>query len=167
MFFNRRQTVVFTERKVKMSEKTKKLTAKQYLSQLEVIDIQINQDIERLEEMKASATSVGAIDYSKDRVQTSAIGDKLCSDVVRYTELDAHINAQIDKFVDAKEQIIREIRELRDIKYIQVLYKVYVQFKSIRIAATEMKHSYRYVIQVHNAALNAFEEMHKNLHYLT
>lgn len=150
-----------------MSKDKKSLSAKMYLSQLEMIDIQINQDIERLEELKADAMSTGGIDYSRDRVQTSQVGDRLCSAVARYTAFDEEINAEIDRFIDAKEQIIKEIRGLRDVNYIQVLYKVYVQFKTVRIAAQEMKKSYRYVIQVHNDALKAFEETYKNLHYLT
>ena len=148
-----------------MSEKKKYLTAEQYLSQLGTIDEAINQDIERLSEMKLNAMSTGGIDYSKERVQTSAVGDRLCSDVVRYTELDAHINAQIDKFVDAKEQIIREIRELHQVDYIKVLYRVYVQQKSLKLTAAEMKKSYRFVRDVHKKALAAFEETHKNLTY--
>ena len=115
--------------------------------------------------MKLNAMSTGGIDYSKERVQTSAVGDRLCSDVVRYTELDAHINAQIDKFVDAKEQIIREIRELHQVDYIKVLYRVYVQQKNLKITAAEMKKSYRFVRDVHKKALAAFEEKHKNLTY--
>lgn len=148
-----------------MSEK-KYLSAKKYLMQLETIDETINQDIERLSEMKTSAMCTGGIDYSRERVQTSAVGDRLCSDVVRYTEFDAHINDEIDRFVDAKNQIIREIRELHHADYVKVLYKVYVQFKPLKVAATEMKRSYNFVLDVHKKALAAFEEMHKNLTYL-
>ena len=53
--------------------------------------------------------SAGGIDYSRDKVQTSPVGDKLCKDVVRYTMFDQHINEEIDQFVDAKKQIIKEI----------------------------------------------------------
>lgn len=151
-----------------MSEEKKKgLTAKQYLCQLEVIDEQINQNLERLADMKASATDTVGIDYSKDRVQTSTSGDKLCNDVVRYVSLNEQINAEIAEFVDAKEQIIREIRSLRKKDFIKLLYKVYVQYKSIRQASKEMKMSYSYVIEVHKKALKAFEETYKNLTYLT
>lgn len=146
--------------------KEKKLSARVYLEQLEIIDMQINQDIERLGEMKENAMSTGGIDYSRDRVQTSPRGDKLCSDVARYVAFDEEINAEIDRFVDAKEQIIREIRELRDVNYVQVLFKVYVQFKSLKVSALEMKRSYNFVLDVHKKALKAFEEMHENLTYL-
>lgn len=149
-----------------MSEKGN-LTAREYLEQLEIIDEQINQNLERLEDMKTDAVSVGGIDYSKDRVQSSTSGDKLCNDVVRYTMLNDKMNAEIDSFVDAKEQIISEIRGLHNKQYIQVLYKVYAQYKSIRQASKEMKLSYSYVVSVHVRALEVFEETYKNLHYLT
>lgn len=144
----------------------KPLSAKVYLGQLALIDEQINQDIERLDELKQSARSTGSFDYSRERVQTSPIGDKLCSDVSRYVDLDTQINAEIDRFVDAKEQIIREIRGLRDVNYIKVLYKVYVQFKSVKVAAQEIGKSYHYTSELHKKALNAFEEQYENLYYL-
>ena len=149
-----------------MSKERKSLSARQYLSQLETIDETINQDLERLAEMKANAMSTGGIDYGRERVQTSAVGDKLCKDVVKYTMFDQHINDEIDHFVNAKNQIITEIRGLHNADYIKVLYKVYVQFKSLKIAATEMKRSYNYVLDVHKKALKAFEEMYENLTYL-
>ena len=39
----------------------KKLTAKQYLEQLKQLDTNINQDLELLSEMKASASNTGGI----------------------------------------------------------------------------------------------------------
>lgn len=145
----------------------KKLTAKQYLEQLEVLDTNISQNLERLAEMKTDARSTGSIDYSKERVQTSTSPDKVCNDVSRYVDFDAQINAEIDRFVNAKNQIISEIRGLHVNNYIQVLFKVYVQFKSIKVAASEMKMSYPYVREVHRKALEMFEQTYKSLHYLT
>lgn len=149
-----------------MNKKRKTLSAREYLRQLEVLDMQINQDIERLDEMKQSALCTGAIDYSRERVQTSPISDKIGTDVTRYMTFNDEINAEIDRFVDAKEQIIREIRELRDFYYVQVLFKVYVQFKSLKVTSQEMKRSYNFVLDIHKKALVAFEETHKNLIYL-
>ena len=145
----------------------KPLSARVYLGQLALIDEQINQDIERLEELKQSARSTGSFDYSRERVQTSPIGDKLCSDVSRYVDLDTQINAEIDRFVDAKEQIIREIRGLHHADYIKVLYKVYVQYKSIKVTAQEIGKSCSHTSVIHNRALSAFEAQYKNLFYLT
>lgn len=143
------------------------LSAKEYLEQLAVIDETINQDIERLDEMKEDATNTGGIDYSKVRVQTSLTGGKIENDVVKYVTFNEHINREVDRFVDAKEQIIREIRGLHKADYIKVLFKVYVQYKSLKVAATEMKRSYQYVRELHKKALKEFERTYKNLQYLT
>lgn len=145
----------------------KKISARDYLKQLEILDMQINDDLAELHNMKLSAYSTGGIDYSRERVQTSPVGDKLCSDVSRYIAFNEQINAEIDRFVDAKEQIIKEIRGLHDKNFIQVLFKIYVQFKTVKVASQEMKKSYSYTVDLHKKALAAFEETYKNLHYLT
>lgn len=144
----------------------KKLSARQYLGQLQELDININQDLERLTEMKINACNPSGIDYSKDRVQTSISGDKLGSAVTRYVSFNTQINAEIKRFVDAKNQIISEIRGLHDRNYIQLLFKVYVQCKSLKVAADEMKMSYQYVRNIHKQALAAFESTYSDLHYL-
>lgn len=148
-----------------MSNK-KSLSARKYLGQLEDIDISIKQELERLAEMKSGASCTGAIDYSKDRVQVSP-ANALEKRVSAYTDFEKNINRHIEQFVAAKEQIISEIRGLHQKHYINILYKVYVQFKSVREAAGEMKLSYRYVSELHKKALKAFEDTYKNLHYLT
>ena len=144
----------------------KKLTARRYLEQIQEFDIYINQDLERLEEMKINACSTGAIDYSKDRVQTSPSGDTLCKQVTNYVAFNDKINAEIDSFADAKNLIIKQIRGLHNNYFNQILFKVYVQFKTVKQASKEMKKSYNYTVELHNKALAAFEETYKNLTYL-
>lgn len=144
----------------------KKLTAKQYLDQLRVIDTKINQKMEELADLMIAATSTGAIDYSKDRVQTSpqnAQENRIC----KYVDLDAEINREIDEFVDIKHRVTKEIQELNVDYYIKILFKVYVQYKTVKDAANEIGLSYQYVRDLHKKALKAFEELHTDLHYLT
>lgn len=144
----------------------KKLTAKQYLDQLRVIDTKINQKMEELADLMTAATSTGAIDYSKDRVQTSpqnAQENRIC----KYVDLDAEINREIDEFVDIKHRVTKEIQELNVDYYIKILFKVYVQYKTVKDAANEIGLSYQYVRDLHKKALEVFEELHTDLHYLT
>lgn len=143
----------------------KKLSAREYLKQLEVLDMQINDDIAMLSDMKMNVCSAGGIDYSRDKVQTSPVGDKLCKGVSAYVDFNNKINEEINSFIDAKNKIIQEIRDLHDADYIQVLFKKYVQYKTLTITAIEMKRSYNYVLNVHKKALAAFEEAHENLYY--
>ena len=145
----------------------KALTAREYLEQLQELDINISQDLERLADMKTSACSTGGIDYSSDRVQTSTSGNNLCSQVTNYITLNEQINQEIDRFSDAKNLIIQQIRDLQNKYYIQVLFKVYVQYKNLKQASKEIGLSYQYVRNIHKKALKAFEELHTDLHYLT
>ncbi len=144
-----------------------KMTAREYLKQLEVLDFQIHDDLIALSDMRSNASGVRGIDYSRDKVQTSPVSDRLCDDVIKYTSLDKQINEEIDRFVDAKRRIIKEIRGLHDKNYIQVLTKIYVQFKSVKTTAAEIGKSYSHTVALHNQALEKFEETYKNLHYLT
>ena len=147
-------------------EKRTGLTARKYLTQLEELDININQDLEMLEEMKANASGLNGVDYGREKVQTSHMGDSLGNAVTRYVAFDGKLHEEIERFTSARNRIITEIRGLHDRKYTQLLFKVYVQFKSIRQAADEMKMSYRYSIQLHNKALKSFGETYKDLRYL-
>lgn len=144
----------------------KTLSAREYLGQLQELDININQDLELLENMKINACSTGAIDYSAERVQTSPSGDGLCRQVTNYVSFNEKINAEVDRFVDVKNLIIKQIRGLHNNYFNQILFKVYVQFKSVKQASREMKKSYNYTVELHNKALAAFEETYKNLTYL-
>ena len=117
--------------------------------------------------MKTNACSTGGIDYSAERVQTSPSGDSLCKAVTNYVDFNEQINREIDKYSDAKEQIIKQIRGLHNARYSQVLFKVYVQFKSLKVASGEMGMSYQYVRNLHKKALTRFEETYDDLHYLT
>ena len=44
----------------------KKLSAEKYLQQLEVLDTNINQNLERLADMQINMCNVGGIDYSAE-----------------------------------------------------------------------------------------------------
>lgn len=144
----------------------KTLSAREYLGQLQEFDININQDLERLDDMKTNTCSTSGIDYSAERVQTSPSGDSLCRQVTNYVALNDKINNRINKYSDAREKIIEQIRGLHNNHFNQILFKVYVQYKSVRQASKEMKKSYNYTVELHNKALAAFEETYKNLTYL-
>lgn len=131
------------------------MTAEEYLGQIKVLDVQIQQDIEQLDELKNSARGVSAVRYDRDRVQTSP-SDRLCSDVCSIVMMDQKINEEINRLYDTKQQIIREIRSLNDATYIQILYKVYVQYKTLKVTGVEIGIGYTTVLAKHQDALEAF-----------
>ena len=59
--------------------------------------------------------------------------------------------------------MIKQIQGMHNAKYMQLLFKVYVQFKSIKEAFAEMGMTYQYVRELHKKALAAFEEMYADV----
>lgn len=140
------------------------MKAKEYLQQLQRLDTVINQKIKEAHDLRLKTRSIGDIDYSKERVQTSTSGDAPFVKLLgRIAELEAEINAEIDAFVDKKHKIINQIQGLRNSIYIEILYKRYVEFKKIEIIALEMGYTYQYTRELHGYALKEFEKTYKNL----
>lgn len=139
------------------------MKAKDYLKQIERLDKCIEQKQIECDGLKLLAEGTGGIQYG-DRVQTSPSGDALEKKVVKYVQLEQEIDEMIDRFVDMKHKIIDEIQGLSEVKHIDVLFKKYVQYKSLEQIAVEMNYSYPYVRELHGYALADFERTYKNLH---
>lgn len=135
------------------------MKAKEYLQQLQRLDTVINQKIKEVHDLRLQAQSTGGIDYSKERVQTSPSGDvPFVKPICRIIDLEAEINAEIDKFVDEKHKIINQIQGLKNSDYISLLFKRYVEFKSLERICVEMNFSYDYIKHLHGYALKDFED---------
>lgn len=140
------------------------MKAKEYLQQLQRLDTMINQKIKELGDLRLMSQSVGGIDYSEDCVQSSPSGDApFVKPVLRMIELEQEINAEIDRFVDEKHEIINQIQALQNPKHIDILYKHYVEFKRLKIVAVEMNFTYQYIVELHGTALKEFQLTHENL----
>lgn len=135
------------------------MKAKEYLQQLQRLDTVINQKIKEVHDLRLQAQSTGGIDYSKERVQTSPSGDApFVKPICRIIDLEAEINAEIDRFVDEKHKIINQIQDLKNSDYIRLLFKRYVEFKSLERICVEMNFSYDYIKHLHGYALKDFED---------
>ena len=131
----------------------KKLTAKQYLDQLRVIDTKINQKMEELADLMTAATSTGAIDYSKDRVQTSpqnAQENRIC----KYVDLDA----EILQLQAERHEIVHTLEQLQ-VDEFWILNEVYGKHVSVGQAAWDRGRSYSWARALHNRALENLEKL--------
>lgn len=144
------------------------MKAKEYLQQLQRLDTVINQKIKEVHDLRLQAQSGGGggggggLDYSKERVQSSPSGDApFVKPICRIIDLEAEINAEIDRFVDEKHKIINQIQGLKNSDYISLLFKRYVEFKKFETIAVEMNFTYQYVLNMHGYALKEFEIAYK------
>lgn len=140
------------------------MKAKEYLQQLQRLDTVINQKIKEVQALRVQARSTGGLDYSKERVQSSPSGDApFVKPICRIIDLEAEINAEIDRFADEKHKIINQIQGLKNSDYISLLFKRYVEFKKFEVISVEMNFTYQYVIEMHGYALKEFETTYENL----
>lgn len=140
------------------------MKAKEYLQQLQRLDTVINQKIKEVHDLRLQTQGIGGLDYSKERVQSSPSGDApFVKPICRIIDLEAEINAEIDRFVDEKHKIINQIQALQNPKHIDILYKHYVEFKRLEIVAVEMNFTYQYIVELHGTALKEFQLTHENL----
>lgn len=135
------------------------MSTKEYLKQLQKMDVMIKQRQQEKDEIRAMLGSIGSFDYSKDRVQTSPSGDaQYVKMIERITDIDKEIARLIEKYADKKHEIISQIQSLENNKHIEILYKRYVEFKQPKIIADETSYTYQYVILLHGNALKEFSE---------
>ncbi len=138
------------------------MTAKEYLLGLRMMKVKIEQLQEQRQMYLEMAASITA-PLNPVRVQTSRTIDRVGNNTCKAADLAAQIDEEVAALWDKQNEVVQQIQTLHDVNYIQVLFKVYVQFKSIRQAAIEMKKSYRYVMGLHKKALAEFEAVHADI----
>ena len=139
------------------------MKAKEHLGNLRCLKIKIDQKKEQLKELELLRGSLGSLDYSKERVQTSVDGNKVENDTLKILLLESEIKDDMIAFEIEKDKMIREIHMLKNADYIRLLFKRYVEFKSLEKIAVEMNYTYQYVRELHGYALQEFETTYTNL----
>ena len=135
------------------------MTAKEYLQQIKKKDDEINRKIERVEELCSSVASTRSPTLTADRVQTSVAGDKVSETVAKIVDLEAEINADIDSFVDLKNEVRQKVRSCCNRTEVRVIELHYFNYLSIKLTAVNMKMNIRSVQRVHKSALNKIQDV--------
>lgn len=138
------------------------VTAKEYLQEIRKLDIAINQKQIEYDTLKKSRTYIGGMDYSDERVQTSPDGSGFTKISDRLADMQRDINNEIDQFHDMRHERIGQIQQLSKAEYTQILFKRYVEYKSLETVASEMVYSYHRACHIHGEALCKFEEIMKD-----
>ncbi|MCI6998029.1 MAG: hypothetical protein MR936_14930 [Eubacterium sp.] len=138
------------------------MTAKEYLSELQLINTKIEQLQEQRQMYLDRGTSITA-PISPVKVQTSGTIDRMGDNISQAADLGNEIDEEINKLRNRQYETIKMIQSLHNVNHMQVLFKVYVQFKTVKIAADEIGISYQYAKEVHKKALAAFEAVHTDI----
>lgn len=132
------------------------MTAKEYLSQVRTIDIEINTKLHEIEELKQRSLCVQSGTVS-ERVQCS--NDNSANKIIdKIIDLESLINREIDKLVDLKAEIHSRIMQLNDSRYRILLIEHYINGRTLEHIAESMKCSDRHVRRLHAHALQVFQK---------
>lgn len=126
---------------------------KKYLNQVKESDKMIDVKQKRLDELRQQSIFVRSPDYSGDKVQTSHQGDSIGKIIAKIIDLQKEINADIDRFVDLKAEIMHQIDKLQSVDERVILYAKYFEYKTISQIADEMPCCIRTVQRTHKRAL--------------
>ena len=135
-----------------------KLTAEKYLRQLEHMRVNLDMDEERLEHMRAKVYGASGFDYSRERVQTSSGKDQQSESVIRLMDFQKRVEEERERYERLEDTITDQIGSLSSPIGSKLLFKVYVQFKSIQHAACEIGVSQSYAYNIHTESLREFED---------
>ena len=135
------------------------MTAKEYLKQLKTLDNMINAKLLERERIRALATKVTS--NLSEMVQGSGSGG-IENIIIKITELEAQINADIDRLVDLKAEASQIIDNLGDNKHKAILSMYYVSNLTFEQVAENTDISSRWVRKIHGKALKKFEEIYNS-----
>ena len=88
------------------------MRSKDYLRQINHIDKMIENKLREVERWKAIATGTNTFSES-ERVQSSGNKQRMEEAVCRYIQMEEEVNADIDRLVDIKQEVIKTIEELK------------------------------------------------------
>lgn len=150
------------------------MNSRDYLKQLQLLDVKISQKLEEAYNLKLLAESTGSIAPDPDKVQTSVSGDKMAGMVAKYVDLEHRIDQMVDRYVYMRDRIIDQIHELTDPRFIRLLYLHYVpdvqqhrvkrleEIACIMTRADGSPYSYDHIKRLHGWALQAFQKILDN-----
>lgn len=134
------------------------MDAKEFLHQVKLYDMHINEKLEEMQNLKDLATKITTT-LKHDVVSSSGSQDKVGSVVSKIIDLEAEINRAVDTFVDKKKEVSAVVERLQDADQLAVLYKRYFRFETWEQIACEMGYTYRNVCYIHGRALQAVEDI--------
>ena len=134
------------------------MTAKEYLSQAWNIDQRINDKVAHVLQLRDMAMNVSAVISDMPR-SPSPNNQRMENIIARLTDTEEEINADIDRLVSLKLEIMNTIWQVQDENAQMVLERRYHSFKSWEDIAADMSVSIRWVHKIHAKALDDIEKI--------
>ena len=131
------------------------MTAKEYLGQAYRLDQRINSKLEQVRSLRELTTKATAT--MSDMPGGGSRNVYKMQDIIgKIVDLENEINADIDRLVDLKREMVVAIKAVADPESQTLLELRYLCFKSWEQIAIVMGYGVRHVYKLHSAALETF-----------
>lgn len=134
------------------------MTTRQYLSQIEKYDNLIHNKIIEEEQLNILSISVKSIPMG-EKVQSSSKQDPMGDMVAKIVDLRAEISKMATDFLEQKQEIIRTIEKVEDPILYAILFKRYVEYKTLLSIADELGYSEVTIKRLHLKALKEIKNI--------
>ena len=130
------------------------MTVKEYLGQAYRLDQRINSKLEQVLSLRELTTKATAT--MSDMPGGGSRNVYKMQDIIgKIVDLENEINADIDKLVDLKREMVAVIKAVENPEYQTLLELRYLCFKTWEQIAVYMGYELRYLHKLHQRALNA------------
>jgi len=133
------------------------LKAKEYLQQLKKLDVMIANKLIEIDQWKSIASGTTTCSEG-ERVQSSGSQQKMADAVIKYMDIQAELDADVDRFIDTKMDVIRTIEKLNPTEY-DLLHMIYVQYLTLDDVADKYGKGYSWATTVHGRALKQVQRI--------
>ena len=138
------------------------MKAKDYLGQAYRLDQRINSKIEQIASLNRLATKCTSTITGMPR-NPSASTSTMADVISKIVDLEAEINADIDKLVDLKREMVSVIKAVDNAEYQTLLELRYLCFHTWEQISVEMGYNIRHLYRLHDEAIKKvqiFESSH-------
>lgn len=142
------------------------MEAKEYLKQVEKLDIQIRNSLIEQQQWRDIALGITA-NMEGERVQASGNQSKMSDAVIKCVDMESKIDGLIDDLVAVKQDVIRTIEQLDSPTEYDVLHKRYIQFMSLQDIADHYKKDYGWATTTHGRALKNVQRIMERKKFVT
>lgn len=137
------------------------MTAKEYLEQVGNKEIYVRNLQKKIERLRKVLDSLGIAQHNSTKIENTHTLEKIRD---LYTKIDKQqqlVDTLMLDLGEFKEKASDQIHQLNDERYKNILCEKYIELKTWKDIATDMKYNYNYLFHIHGAALNEFYRLYE------
>ena len=134
------------------------MDAKEYLNQVKKLDLQIKNKLIEKQQWKDIAQGITA-NMDGERVHSSGCKSKMASAIDKCVDMEAEIDALIDRMIETKKEVIDTIERVDSPMSYDLLHKKYIQFMTFEEIAEYYGRDYTTITTAHGRALRSVQAL--------